>query len=121
MTRRLISLVDDDPSLRRSLKNLLGSVGFEVAVFDSAEAFLAADELGETALLVVDLRLEGMSGLELMTHLASARRAIPTVLLTAHGEDFVREQAMARGALAFLTKPFRPDELLGLARRALGG
>lgn len=120
MVRRLISLVDDDASLRRSVKNLLDSVGFDVVVFESAEAFLAAGVLDETALLVLDLRLEGMSGLELMTELASTGRATQTVMLTAHGEDFVREQAVALGALALLRKPFRPDELLSLAVRALG-
>jgi FixJ family two-component response regulator len=112
----LVSLVDDDESLRRSVKNLLSSVGFQVETFASAEAFLAAAALSKTSCLVLDLRLEGMSGLELMDHLSSAGLPIRVVMLTAHGDDEVRRRALKSGAVAFLTKPFRANDLLDAVR-----
>jgi len=119
MARSTISLVDDDASLRDSVKNLLSSVGFEIVVFDSAEAFLASDSTDRTGCLVLDLRLQGMNGFDLMTHLASASQSVPTIVLTGHGDAVVRRQALALGAAAFLTKPFRPRDLIDAVRDAL--
>jgi len=121
MARSTICLVDDDASLRDSDSNLLNSVGFEIVVFDSAEAFLASDLIDRTGCLVLDLRLQGMNGLDLMAHLASGSRSVPTIALTGHGDEVVRRQALALGAAAFLTKPFRPGELIQAVRDALAG
>jgi FixJ family two-component response regulator len=115
----LIAIVDDDPSLRRSLRNLLGSVGFRVAAFASAEEFLRS-VAGETiGCLVLDLRLDGMSGLELLKHLADTGPRIPVVILTAHGDEQARERALQAGARAFLRKPVHGDVLLDAVRQAL--
>jgi two-component system response regulator FixJ len=118
--RQLVSLVDDDGSLRQSVRNLLSSVGIEVATFASAEAFLESEDLGGTGCLILDFRLEGMSGLELMAHLSAAGRQIPIVMLTGHGDAALRQRSLAAGAQAFLTKPFKANELLDVVRAALG-
>ena len=117
--RSSICLVDDDASLRDSVSNLLNSVGFEVVVFESAETFLASDVLARTGCLVLDLRLQGMNGLDLMSHLISVAQAVPTIVLTGHGDEVVRRQALALGASAFLTKPFRARELIAAVRLAV--
>jgi two-component system, LuxR family, response regulator FixJ len=115
----LVAIVDDDQSLRRSLRNLLGSVGFRVAAFASAEEFLTSAS-GETiGCLVLDLRLDGMSGLDLLRHLADTGSRIPVVILTAHGDEHARQLALQAGALAFLRKPVHGDVLLDAVRGAL--
>lgn len=119
MGHSTICFVDDDAALRNSVSNLLSSVGLEIVVFDSAEAFLASDLLNRTGCLVLDFRLQGMNGLDLMTHLASVAQSVPTVLLTGNGDDIVRRQALALGAAAFLTKPLHPPELLAAVREVL--
>ncbi|HSY21807.1 MAG TPA: response regulator [Polyangiaceae bacterium] len=118
--RALVTVVDDDESLRRSVENLLSSVGMEVATLASAEAFLTSSSLDETRCLVLDLRMEGMSGLELVARLAALGKPIPFILLTAHGDQDVRQQALKAGAIAFLTKPFRADDLVNALRTVLG-
>jgi FixJ family two-component response regulator len=118
--RQLVSLVDDDGSLRQSVRNLLSSVGIEVATFASAEAFLESEDIEDTGCLILDFRLEGMSGLELTTHLSAAGRQIPIVMLTGHGDAALRQRSLAAGAQAFLTKPFRANELLDAVKVALG-
>jgi FixJ family two-component response regulator len=110
--RRLVSLVDDDESLRRSVKNLLNSVGVEVETFESAEAFLKSTEFDQTSCLILDLRLDGMSGLELMSFMSTIGRSPPVIMLTAHGDDEVRRRALLCGAVAFMAKPFLPDNLI---------
>jgi FixJ family two-component response regulator len=117
---RVVSIVDDDASLRRSLRNLLTSVGFSVETFASAEDFLQSVERETTACLVLDLRMAGMSGLDLLRQLAVTGSRIPVVILTAHGDDEARQRALEGGAVAFLGKPFRADALLDAVRRALG-
>jgi FixJ family two-component response regulator len=119
LVRSSICLVDDDPSLRDSVSNLLNSVGFEVAVFESAETFLASEIFARTGCLVLDLRLQGMNGLDLMSHLNAVAQAVPTIVLTGHGDEVVRRQALALGASAFLTKPFRARELIAAIRVAI--
>ena len=89
---RLVSIVDDDGSLRRSVRNLLTSVGFRVETFVSAEAFLASMHRENTGCLVLDLRMPGMSGLDLLAHLAAMDSRIPAVILTAHGDDEARRR-----------------------------
>jgi FixJ family two-component response regulator len=115
----IVSVVDDDASLRRSVRNLLTSVGFRVQAFASAEEFLASPQRTHTACLVLDLRMAGMNGLELLKHLGTTGSRIPVVILTAHGDDEARQRALQAGAVAFLSKPFRGDALLDAVRTAL--
>ena len=115
----VVAIVDDDESLRRSVRNLLTSVGFRVATFSSAESFLESAERGNFGCLVVDLRMGGMSGIDLLTHLAGVGARIPAIVLTAHGDEEARRRALAAGAIAFLGKPFRGDALLDAVRRIM--
>jgi FixJ family two-component response regulator len=119
--RPAVSVVDDDESLRRSLRNLLRSVGFGVETFASAEEFLRSAQRENTRCLVLDLRLTGMSGLDLLQHLAVADSHMPVVILTAHGDEETRRRSLRAGALAFLDKPFRSAALLDAVRTALHG
>lgn len=116
---RVVSIVDDDESVRRSVRNLLLSVGFPVAVFDSAESFLQSAQRGNTGCLVLDLRMPAMDGLDLLAHLGKAGERVPAVVLTAHGDDDVRERARQAGAAAFLDKPFRSAALIEAVESAL--
>jgi FixJ family two-component response regulator len=106
----VIAVVDDDPSVRRSVVNLLESLGLQAAAFASAELFLASD-VAQTECLVLDVRLPEMSGLELLERLRSTEVELAVVILTAHGDEETRKRAEALGAVAFLTKPFRAEEL----------
>ena len=115
----VVSVVDDDASIRRSVRNLLLSLGFRVETFESAAAFLQSAQRQHTGCLVLDLRMPGMDGLDLLGHLAEAGQRIPTVILTAHGDDDARGRAMQAGAVAFLDKPFRSSALIEAVRAAL--
>ena len=115
----VVSIVDDDESLRRSLRNLLRSVGFRVATFESAEAFLESANRESAGCLVLDLRMPGMSGLDLLKHLASTGWRNPTIVLTAHGGDAARRRAMRAGAVAFFEKPFQSAALVEAVRNAM--
>ena len=115
----IVSVVDDDESLRRSLRNLLGSVGIRVETFPSAEAFLQSIHQAQTGCLVLDLRMPGMNGFDLLTHLSGRGSRIPAVILTAHGDDEARQRSLQAGAVAFLTKPFNGNALLDAVRTAL--
>src|SRR5437899_6624309 len=117
--RHVVSVVDDDESLRRSLGNLLRSVGFGVETFASAGEFLGSAQRENTGCLVLDLRMAGMSGLDLLRHLAVADSRIPVVILTAHGDEETRRRSLQAGAVAFLDKPFRSDALLDAVRAAI--
>jgi two-component system response regulator FixJ len=116
---QIVSVVDDDESLRRALRNLLASVGFRVETFASAEAFLESAHQGQTGCLVLDLRMPGMNGLDLLKHLSVAGSRIPAVILTAHGDDEARQRSLQSGAVAFLSKPFNGQVLLDAVRTAL--
>ena len=116
---QIVSIVDDDESLRRSLRNLLGSAGFRVETFASAEAFLESLHQEQTGCLVLDLRMPGMDGLDLLRHLARSGSPIPAVILTAHGDDELRQRSLQAGAVAFLAKPFNGNALLDAVRTAL--
>ena len=118
---RLVSIVDDDGSLRRSVRNLLTSVGFRVETFVSAEAFLESIHREKTGCLVLDLRMPGMSGVDLLVHLAATGSRIPAVIVTAHGDDEARRRALQAGAIAFIGKPFNGDALLDAVRSAMHG
>lgn len=111
-TRALVSVVDDDASLRRSVANLLRSVGTPVLTFASAEEFLDAAVLERTDCIVLDLRMSGMNGLYLLEHLCQRGFGGRVLMLTAHADNLTRGRASHLGVYAFLPKPFRPDELL---------
>jgi FixJ family two-component response regulator len=115
----LISVVDDDESLRRSLGNFLRSTGFLVETFASAEDFLSSDRRQRTECVVLDLRMTGMSGLDLLRHLTSASVRVPAVMLSAHGDEEIRQRCLVAGAVAFLDKPFDCDALLDAVQTAL--
>lgn len=115
----MVAVVDDDASLRRSVKNLLSSAGFQVTTFESAEALLASAELTQLGCLVLDLRMPGMSGLDVVEQLAARGLSIPTVILTAHAQDETRDRCLAAGVRAFLTKPFSADALVSMVTAAL--
>ena len=119
MNANLISVVDDDGSVRRTTKLLVESFGYRAAVFESAESFLKSDQLYDTACLVVDVQMPGMNGLQLQSHLAGEGSSIPTIFITAYGEKESRRQAMEAGAVAFLDKPFNDQQLLKSIRSAL--
>ena len=115
----LISIVDDDDSLRNSLNNLIRSVGFRAQGFPSAEAFLNSSELHDTACLILDVRMPGMSGLDLQRQLRTTHSPIPIVFITSHGDDDAQARALEAGAVAFLYKPFREEALLKAIDSAL--
>ena len=115
----LISIVDDDESLREAVRTLLHSVGRHAVAFASAEQFLASDAVGTADCLIVDVRMPGISGLELQQRLLAAGYRIPTIVLTAHADDVARAGALAAGAAAFLPKPFQPDVLLEAVESSL--
>jgi FixJ family two-component response regulator len=115
----LISIVDDDDALRTSLENLIRSVGLRTQGFTSAEAFLSSNHVPETRCLVLDVRMAGMSGLELQRQMAAAKSPIPIIFITAHEDDAQRARALEAGALAFLHKPFYEEELLNAIEAAL--
>src|ERR1700730_14098869 len=98
----LISIVDDDDSLRNSLANLVRSVGFRAQGFSSAEAFLSSDQGRDTACLILDVRLVGMNGLDLQRHIVAAEWRIPIIFITAHADDDARARALEAGAVGFL-------------------
>ena len=99
--RPVVSVVDDDESLRRALRNLLRSVGFGVETFASAEEFLRSAQRENTGCLVLDLRMTGMSGLDLLRHLAVRDSPIRVVILTAHGDEETRRRSLQADAAAF--------------------
>ena len=115
----LIFVVDDDRSVRESLRRLLTSRGLAVQVFPSAQAFLAAPRPDGPACLVLDVRLPGLSGLDLQRELARSDAALPIVFLTGHGDIPMSVRAMKAGAIEFLTKPFREQDLLEAIRQAI--
>ena len=120
MTRApVVFVVDDDPSVRSSLKFLLSSMGLQVESFDSAETFLQRKPPDAPSCLVLDVRLRGLSGLDFQRELAARNIRIPIVFVTGHGDIPMSVRAMKAGAVEFLTKPFRDQDLLDAIRIAL--
>ena len=118
----LISVVDDDESVRESLDGLFRSVGFAVKVFASAEEFLNSDHQCDVDCLLLDVRLPGMNGIELHRHLVASHCEIPVIFITAHGsEEGVRSQAFQNGAVDYLIKPLSEDTVLNAVQKALSG
>ena len=118
-TDGVVFVVDDDASLRESLKNLLRSVGLRVEAFASAQEFLRSNRPDVPGCLVLDVRLPGFSGLDLQKRMAEADVEIPIIFITGHGDIPMTVQAMKAGAVEFLTKPFRDQELLDAIQHAL--
>lgn len=115
----LISIIDDDEAIRRSLDDLIRSAGLRARVFSSAEAFLQSNQTSEIDCLILDLCLPGMSGLELQRQLAEGNFDLPIILMTAHESGDQRRQAVEAGAVAFLNKPFEEADLLNAIDIAL--
>jgi FixJ family two-component response regulator len=116
---KLIAIVDDDESLRSALEGLMKAVGLPAQAFASAEEFLSSGRQHQTGCLIADIRMPGMSGLDLQARLNSERCRIPTIFITAHGDTSMRMQALRAGAVEFLAKPFNDDVLLEHVRAAL--
>jgi FixJ family two-component response regulator len=115
----LISVVDDDDSVRESLRGLLRSVRFGVESFASAEEFLSSGRVPETDCLILDVRMPGMGGLELQRRLVSSHPRMPVIFISAHGDDELRSRALRGGAVDYLLKPFSEDALLNAVQKAL--
>ena len=115
----IISIVDDDESVREALRGFIRSVGFTANVFASAEEFLAWPDLGTTDCLVVDVRMPGMNGLELHRRLLGDHRQIPVIFMTAYLDEDVRSRALGNGAVAFLLKPFSEEALLNAIKTSV--
>jgi FixJ family two-component response regulator len=117
--RSLVSVVDDDESVRESLPDLLREFGFDVEAFSSAEEFLASDSVGLTRCLILDIAMPGMSGPDLQRELGLRQQNIPIVFITANRDDTVRPRALEAGAVECLFKPFSETALLGALHAAL--
>jgi FixJ family two-component response regulator len=115
----VVAVVDDDDLLRDALRRLLKASGLEAVTFESAEDLLSSGRLREIACLIADVRMPGMSGLELQARLKAERYPIPIIFITAHGDAKMRIQAMRDGAVEFLTKPFDNTVLLEIVHAAL--
>ena len=116
---KMVAVIEDDESYRVAVQRLLKSAGFSVQSFGSAEAFLNSGQQQEIGCLIADIRMPGMSGLELQAKLNSDHCPIPTIFVTAHGDEKIRLQAMRGGAVKFFTKPFDGETLLDAVRVAL--
>ena len=118
MNPSVVSIVDDDASVRTATVRLVGSHGFVAYGFASAEEFLGSPHLGETSCLITDMRMPGMSGADLRRHLIASGQPIPTVFITAFREESAAGEAQSSGA-ALLTKPFDGEALIECVRKAL--
>lgn len=116
---RMVAVIDDDESVRTALKELLRSVGLPAQAFASAEDFLKSGQQQHVGCLIVDIHMPGMSGLELQAKLNTDHCRIPTIFITAHGDEKMRMQALRAGAVEFITKPFDDEALLETVRTAL--
>jgi FixJ family two-component response regulator len=115
----LVAIVDDDKSIRNATQDLLKSAGFSTATFEDAESFLGSSTRASTACVVADMRMPGMTGLELYQELVASGQSIPTVIITAHRDELTRARAHEAGITCYLYKPFAPDELLECVCAAL--
>ena len=120
VTRPLITVVDDDESVRESLPDLLKEFGFDAQSFSSAEEFLASEKLAETDCLLLDVAMPGMSGPELQRELLLRGQSIPIVFITGQRDSATRLRLIAQGAVECLFKPFEPNDLLQALNTALG-
>ena len=116
---KFVAVVDDDDLMRTAMQGLLNSVRLPARVYESGEAFLDSGHHRQAACLIADIRMPGMSGLDLLARLNAERCQIPTIFITAHGDESMRLQAMRAGAVEFLPKPFDDELLLESVRAAL--
>jgi FixJ family two-component response regulator len=119
VTRSLVSVVDDDESVRESLPDLLRQFGFSARAFASAEAFLASEVVAQTSCLILDIAMPGMSGPELQRELANRQHKVPIVFITASGDRSIRAELLAAGAVECLFKPFGETALIDALNAAL--
>ena len=115
----LISIVDDDESMREAIKGLMRSFGYKVEAVASAQEFLGSRHLRRTSCLIADMQMPGMTGLELYQRLLIGGKRVPTILITAYPDAGVREHALSTGVVGYLSKPFEEDDLLACVRSAL--
>src|SRR5919202_829579 len=120
-TAAVVFVVDDDSSIRDALMSLIRSVGLRAEAFESAQAFLSHPRPDAPGCLVLDVRLPGLSGLDLQRELAAAQTTLPIIFIPGHGDIPMTVQAMKAGAVEFLAKPFRDQELLDAIQQALEG
>jgi FixJ family two-component response regulator len=118
-TNALISVVDDDQSVREALEALMDSLGFRVRAFQSAMDFLSSGDIENTSCLIADVQMPHMSGVDLYRRLAELGHAVPTILITAYPNDSVRDRCLADGVMAYLIKPFDDGVLIGCVHAAL--
>ena len=118
-TVALVGIVDDDESVRNSISSLLRSAGYRTQMFESAEAFLESDRMSDADGLVLDVKMPGLSGIELQRRLIDLKHTVPIVFVTAHADAEIREVALAQGAVAFFAKPFNDEALLGVLSSAV--
>lgn len=118
-TEPLVAIVDDDESIRETTKDLLESAGYSAIAFTSGESLLRSSRLSRLDCLIADVRMRGMSGLELRKHLVNARRSVPTILISAFLDDRLRAQARKLDIVCCLAKPFGAEELLACVRNAV--
>jgi FixJ family two-component response regulator len=116
---KMVAIVDDDDSMRSALQGLLKAVGLPAQAFASGEEFLKSGQRQHTACLIADIRMPGMSGLELQAQLNADHCRIPIIFITAHGDEKMRMQALRAGAVEFMAKPFNDEALLESVRAAL--
>jgi FixJ family two-component response regulator len=116
---RIVAIVDDDHSIRSALHGLLKAVGLPAQAYASAEEFLKTGQQRHAGCLIADIRMPGMSGLELQAHLNAEKCRIPIIFITAHGDEKMRMQALRAGAVEFMAKPFDDEALLERVRAAL--
>jgi len=119
MDQAVISIVEDDASVREAMGNLMKAIGYQTAAFESGEAFLDSSATVETACLILDIRMPGMNGLDLQRRLGLSGNRTPIVFVTAHWDDDARRRALQAGAVAFLLKPVSEADLLGAVSAAL--
>jgi FixJ family two-component response regulator len=118
-TKLLISVVDDDQSMREAMRGLIKSLGYAAQAFASAEQFLNSRQRSRTSCLIADVQMPGMTGLELHRHLVASGKTIPTILITAYPQDSARERALADGVVCYLSKPFDENDLLACIHSSL--
>ncbi|OON62858.1 two-component system response regulator [Massilia sp. KIM] len=116
-----ISIIDDDASVRQALGSLVRSLGHEASLYDSAEQFLDAGAVGASNVVVTDVQMPGMNGIELQEHLRRGGHGVPVIFITAFPEETLRRRAFAAGATCFLSKPFEGDIMIRCIESALSG
>lgn len=116
----VISIIDDDPSVREATRSLIRSLGYKARVFSSAEEYLQSDQMRDSSCLITDLHMPGMSGADLQDHLIAEGHRIPIIFMTAYYEERVRARVMGAGAFGFLRKPFADESLIECLDKALG-